>query len=94
MNWKWGAAVYTAPCFTTDYNAIAPLPGHGNSCVGVGGDRAGTPEGTSPTTGQPLKAWVIGGARGGGGSSGGLFVFGTILFFLFGLGIRNKFRLK
>jgi hypothetical protein len=53
MQWQWGAAVYTSPCFTTDYNAIAPLPGHGNSCVG-GGDHAGTPEGTSPTTGRLL----------------------------------------
>ena len=70
MNWKWGAAVYTSPCFTTNYNAIAPLAGHGNACVGnSGGDHAGTPEGTSPTTGQSLKACVIGGARGGGGSN-------------------------
>jgi hypothetical protein len=69
-NWKWGAAVYTSPCFTTDYNALAPLAAHGNACVGnSGGDHAGTPEGTSSATGQPFKACVIGGARGGGGSN-------------------------
>jgi hypothetical protein len=70
MQWQWGAAVYTSPCFTTNYTAIAPLAGHGNSCIGnSGGDHAGTPEGYSPTTGQLLKKCVIGGARGGGGSN-------------------------
>lgn len=68
MSWKWGAAVYTTPCFTTDYNAILPKPAHNNSCV-AGSDHAGTFEGTSPTTGQSLKQCVIGGARGGGGSN-------------------------
>jgi hypothetical protein len=70
MQWQWGAAVYTFPCFTTNYTAINPLAGHGNACVGnSGGDHAGTPEGNSPTTGQPLKQCVIGGATGGGGSN-------------------------
>jgi hypothetical protein len=70
MNWKWAAAVYTSPCFVTDYNIIAPLAAHGNACVGSeGGDHAGTPEGTSPNTGKLFKACVIGGARGGGGSN-------------------------
>ncbi|HMK91257.1 MAG TPA: hypothetical protein VK446_16700 [Methylocystis sp.] len=69
-SWKWGAAVYTSPCFTTNPNAILPLAAHGDACVGnSGGDHAGTPEGVSPTTGQALKACVIGGARGGGGSN-------------------------
>jgi hypothetical protein len=58
VNWKWSAAVYTS--FTTDYNALGILPAHGNSCFAGGGDHAGTPEN--------YKAYVIGGARGGGGS--------------------------
>jgi hypothetical protein len=69
VNWKWGAAVYTSPCFITGYNTIAPLAAHGNACVSGGGDHAGTPEGVLPNTGQYFKACVIGGARGGGGSN-------------------------
>jgi hypothetical protein len=63
MQWQWGVAV-----LHDRLQCIAPLPGHGNSCVG-GGDHAGTPEGTSPTTGRLLKQCVIGGATGGGGSN-------------------------
>jgi hypothetical protein len=59
VNWKWGAAVYNA--FTTNYNALDILPAHGNSCTSGGGDHAGTPE--------AYRAFVIGGARGGGGSN-------------------------
>lgn len=59
VSWKWGAAIYTT--FSTDYNALQILPAHGNSCSAGGGDHAGTPEGFSQ--------FVIGGARGGGGSN-------------------------
>jgi hypothetical protein len=59
VSWKWGAAVYSA--FNTDYNALQILPAHGNSCSSGGGDHAGTPE--------AFKQFVIGGARGGGGSN-------------------------
>jgi hypothetical protein len=61
MNWKWGAAVYTS--FSTNYTSVAPLAAHGNACAAGGGDHAGTPEGGG------FKAYVIGGARGGGGSN-------------------------
>jgi hypothetical protein len=67
-DWKWGAAVYST--FTTDYNALAVKPSHCATCAGYnGGDHAGTPEGTDTATGQPFKKYVIGGARGGGGSN-------------------------
>jgi len=58
-SWKWGAAVYTT--FSTDYNTMQILPAHGNSCSSGGGDHAGTPE--------AFKQFVVGGARGGGGSN-------------------------
>lgn len=58
-SWKWSAAVYSN--FTTDYNALQILPAHGNSCSGGSGDHAGTPE--------AFKQFVLGGARGGGGSN-------------------------
>jgi hypothetical protein len=66
VSWKWGAAVYTT--FTSDYNALEILPTHGNSCAFGGGDHAGTPEGLAPS-GISYKRFVIGGARGGGGSN-------------------------
>jgi hypothetical protein len=67
MSWKWGAAVYTT--FSTNYSALNPLAGHGNACVGnSGGDHAGTPEGIA-STGLLFKKYVVGGARGGGGSN-------------------------
>ena len=59
VSWKWGAAVYST--FSNDYNALQILPAHGNSCVSGGGDHAGTPE--------AFKHFVVGGARGGGGSN-------------------------
>lgn len=59
VGWKWGAAVYST--FSTDYNALQILPAHGNSCTSGGGDHAGTPE--------SFKQYVVGGARGGGGSN-------------------------
>jgi len=60
MQWQWGAAVYSQ--FSTDYNAVNPLAGHGNACVAGGGDHAGTPE-------SLYKSYVVGGATGGGGSN-------------------------
>ena len=66
INWKWGAAVYTN--FTTDYNALNVKPGHQHACGMINGDHAGTPEGTNSAD-QPWKTFVIGGARGGGGSN-------------------------
>jgi hypothetical protein len=66
VSWKWGAAVYTT--FSTDYNALAILPAHGNACTPVGGDHAGTPEGFA-SSGIGFKRFVVGGARGGGGSN-------------------------
>jgi hypothetical protein len=59
VSWKWGAAVYTT--FTADYNSLQILPAHGNSCSAGGGDHAGTPE--------AITRYVVGGARGGGGSN-------------------------
>lgn len=67
MHWKWGAAVYTT--FTTDYNALGVKPTHSNSCSYNNSDHAGTPEGTDSRSGKPFKDFVIGGARGGGGSN-------------------------
>jgi len=67
MHWKWGAAVYST--FTTDYNALSVKPTHSNSCSFNNSDHAGTPEGTDSSSGRPFKAFVIGGARGGGGSN-------------------------
>lgn len=66
VGWKWGAAVYST--FTTDYSALNILPAHGNSCIPGGGDHAGTPEGVGPN-GVPYRNYVVGGARGGGGSN-------------------------
>jgi hypothetical protein len=66
VSWKWGAAVYTT--FSTDYNALQILPAHGNACSPVGGDYAGTPEGFA-ASGIGFKRFVVGGARGGGGSN-------------------------
>jgi hypothetical protein len=64
-SWKWGAAVYSS--FTTDYNAVAPKAAHQNACAMNNGDHAGTPEGS--LNGVSLKKYVVGGARGGGGSN-------------------------
>lgn len=65
--WKWGAAVYST--FTTDYNACAVKAAHQHACSGNSSDHAGTPEGTDSSSARPFKAFVIGGARGGGGSN-------------------------
>lgn len=64
--WKWGAAVYSQ--FTQSYNDLAVKAGHQTSCQIKNGDHAGTPEGNN-ANGTPWKNFVIGGARGGGGSN-------------------------
>ena len=66
IQWKWGAAVYSK--FTTDYNALAVKPGHQTACGQKNGDHAGTPEGVNNLD-QLWKQFVVGGARGGGGSN-------------------------
>jgi len=67
IQWKWGAAVFST--FSTNYNTLAVKPGHQTACNYNNGDHAGTPEGTDPNSGQPFKDFVVGGARGGGGSN-------------------------
>jgi hypothetical protein len=66
IGWKWSAAVYKV--FSTDYNALGVKPQHTNTCLYNNSDHAGTPEGIDPTSGLPFKKFVVGGARGGGGS--------------------------
>jgi hypothetical protein len=63
---KWGAAAYSN--FTTDYNALQIKAGHQTACGMSNGDHAGTPEGVDNTN-TPWKKYVVGGARGGGGSN-------------------------
>jgi hypothetical protein len=61
IQWQWGAAVYTH--FTTDYNSLMIKPTHSTHLDSYpNGDQAGTPE-------CFFKAYVTGGARGGGGSN-------------------------
>jgi len=67
VDWKWGAAVYTT--FSTDYNQDSIKPTHSNSCAYANSDHAGTPQGFDTSSGNPFKSFVIGGARGGGGSN-------------------------
>ena len=60
LNWKWAAAAYTN--FSTDYNALKVKPVDDNNVSHYqNSDHAGTPEN--------YKGYVIGGARGGGGSN-------------------------
>lgn len=63
---QWGAAAYSQ--FTTDYNALQVKAGHQTACGQSNGDHSGTPEGVDNTN-TPWKKYVIGGARGGGGSN-------------------------
>ena len=65
--WKWGAAVYKV--FSTDYSILGVKPTHTRACLYNNSDHAGTPEGVDPNSGQSFKDFVIGGARGGGGSN-------------------------
>ena len=64
--WKWGAAVYSQ--FSTNYSALGVKPSHTNACAYNNSDHAGTPEGVNSQN-MPWKDFVIGGARGGGGSN-------------------------
>jgi peptidoglycan/xylan/chitin deacetylase (PgdA/CDA1 family) len=57
IQWKWGAAVYTKGAW--DYNALGVIPIHDKQLYG--GLHAGTP--------VNFEDYVIGGARGGGGSN-------------------------
>jgi len=66
-SWKWGAAVYKV--FSTDYNALGVKPTHTRACLYNNSDHAGTPEGVDTGTGESFKSFVVGGARGGGGSN-------------------------
>jgi carboxypeptidase family protein len=60
VNWQWAAAVYTS--FGGDYNALNVKPVDSNQASAYkNSDHAGTPE--------AFRAFVIGGARGGGGSN-------------------------
>lgn len=60
VQWQWAAAVYTN--FTVDYNQLEVKPLHSTSLDHYpNGDQAGTPE--------AYTAYVVGGARGGGGSN-------------------------
>jgi hypothetical protein len=60
VNWQWAAAVYTN--FSTDYSALGVKPVDSNQLSAYqNSDHAGTPE--------AFRAFVVGGARGGGGSN-------------------------
>lgn len=60
INWQWGAAVYSN--FSTDYSALNVKPLDSNKLTAYqNSDHAGTPE--------AFKNFVMGGARGGGGSN-------------------------
>jgi hypothetical protein len=60
VNWQWAAAVYTS--LDSDYNAVGVKPVDDNKASQYkNSDHAGTPEN--------FKSFVIGGARGGGGSN-------------------------
>jgi hypothetical protein len=60
FQWKWAAAVYSS--FPSDPNAIGVKPVDSNSLsIYANSDHAGTPE--------SAKGFVVGGARGGGGSN-------------------------
>jgi hypothetical protein len=60
VNWQWGAAAYTN--FSSKYNDLGVKPVDDNKASQYqNSDHAGTPEN--------FKAYVVGGARGGGGSN-------------------------
>jgi hypothetical protein len=60
VNWQWAAAVYTS--FSTDYTTVGVKPVDSNQLsVYQNSDHAGTPE--------AFRSFVVGGARGGGGSN-------------------------
>ena len=59
IQWKWAAAVYTD--FSPDPNSLGVKPVDGDGSVYENANEAGTPEN--------FRRFVIGGARGGGGSN-------------------------
>lgn len=60
VNWQWSAAVYTN--FSSDYNSLNVKPLDSSSLtIYANSDHAGAPE--------AFKRFVVGGARGGGGSN-------------------------
>jgi len=62
IQWQWAAAVYRKADFRDDYNALGVKPVDDNSASTYqNSDHAGTPENFRP--------YVVGGARGGGGSN-------------------------
>lgn len=62
IQWKWAAAVYRKADFSDDYNALGVKPvDDNNASTYQNSDHAGTPENFRP--------YVVGGARGGGGSN-------------------------
>lgn len=62
VQWKWAAAVYRVANFNADYAALGVKPVDDNSASAYpNSDHAGTPEN--------FKPFVVGGARGGGGSN-------------------------
>jgi hypothetical protein len=62
VQWQWAAAVYNNVSFGLDYNQLGVKPVDDNKAsIYQNSDHAGTPEN--------FKPYVIGGARGGGGSN-------------------------
>lgn len=62
VQWQWAAAVYRNANFGADYNALGVKPVDDNNASDyLNSDHAGTPEN--------FKPYVMGGARGGGGSN-------------------------
>ncbi len=62
IQWQWAAAVYWNANFSADYNALGVKPVDDNhASIYQNSDHAGTPEN--------FRAYVTGGARGGGGSN-------------------------
>lgn len=59
VQWQWSAAVYSSDM--SDENSLGVKAAHQNDCTYINGDHAGTPENK--------RAFVVGGARGGGGSN-------------------------
>ena len=62
VDWQWAAAVYANTSFGSDNNQLGVKPVDDNKAsIYQNSDHAGTPEN--------FKAFVVGGARGGGGSN-------------------------
>lgn len=62
VNWQWAAAVYDNSSFGADYTQLGVKPCDDNQAsIYQNSDHAGTPEN--------FKTYVVGGARGGGGSN-------------------------